>query len=143
MAIDTSPYERQRRGVNDDFAAKSAAATYGRFTSQQRFNRNRDANKRDFGRSVPKFTANYGRRRLTGPMTQSGVYKRALTDYSNDYARSQAELGQDYAGEQSQYDLQLAQYQAERERALADIEMEKARQIALAASNLQALRPYF
>jgi hypothetical protein len=143
MPVDTSVFERQRRGIEDDYAAKSAAATFGRFTGQQRFKRDTADAYRQFSQQTPRFTASYGKRGMTGPGVQSGVYRNALTNYASGFQRDQAASAEDYDTEQNQYQMQLNQYAADRERALADMELDKAKEIAMAAANIQALKPFF
>jgi hypothetical protein len=143
MAIDTSAYEAKRRGITDDYAAKSAAATFGRFTGQQRFARNQNDAQRAFGQALPRFQAGYGRRNMMGPGVRSGVYRNALTNYLSDFQRNQAYAQQDQDTEQNQYGMQLSQYDAERQRALSDLELDKAKEISMAAANIQALKPFF
>lgn len=143
MAIDTSVYERQRRGINEDYTAKSATNAYSRFLSQQRGQRNIADYSRDFQRSVPGLTAAYGRRGLTGGGVKSGVYGRAMQRYVGDYQQNVARQQADLTGEGRQYDLTQAQLATARDRALSDMEVDKAKEIANAASYLSALKPTF
>src|SRR5215510_15860020 len=109
MAIDTSVYEAQRRDINQDYAAKSAANAYSRFLSQQRGDRSIADYSRDFGRKLPGLTAAYGRRGLTGGGVQSGVYGRAMQQYVGDYQQNlNRQLG-DQQTDLRQYDLTEAQ----------------------------------
>lgn len=141
MAVDTSVYERQRRGVNDQYAANASANAYARTLSQRRGNRQLGEMSRQFGRNTPRFTASYGRRGLAGPGVRSGVYQQAMQRYVSDYSRGRNNYLQDMAEQNRQYDLNDARFQNERQRALADIEAAKQRDIALAALNIQQLRP--
>lgn len=143
MAVDTSVYERQRRGINDEYTSKAATNAYSRFISQQRGERGIADYQRDFRRAIPSYTASYGRRGLTGGGVQSGVYQNAMRNYVGDYGQN---LNRMYADQQqglNQFDLQGADLTAQRDRALADMEAEKAREIAMAASYLSALKPQF
>lgn len=143
MAIDTSIYERQRRGINEDYAAKSATNAYSRFLSQQRGDRAIADYSRDFQRGTPKLTAAYGRKGLTGGGVQSGVYGRAMQRYVGDYSQSMDRQLADQQGQMRQYDLSEAQLASARDRALSDMETDKAKEIANAASYLSALKPQF
>ena len=143
MAIDTSVYERQRRGIEDDYATKSATNAYSRFLSQQRGDRNIADYSRDFTRKMPSLTAAYGRRGLAGGGVQSGVYGRAMQNYVGDYQQQMSRAYADQAQEGRQYDLSEAQLTSARDKALADMETDKAKEIALAASYLSALKPQF
>jgi hypothetical protein len=143
MAIDTSVYERQRRGINEDYAAKSATNAYSRFLSQQRGERNIADYSRDFQRKTPGLTAAYGKRGLTGGGVKSGVYGRAMQRYVGDYSQNMDRQLADQATQTRQYDLSEAQLASARDRALSDMETDKAKEIANAASYLSALRPTF
>jgi len=141
MAVDTSVYERARRGVNDQYAANASTNAYARTLSQKRGSRQLGDYSRQFGRNTPRFVASYGRRGLAGPGVQSGVYEQAMQRYVSDYSRGRNDVVQDYADQNRQYDMADARFQSERQRALADIEMAKQREIAMAALNIKQLRP--
>jgi len=143
MAIDTSVYTRQSQGIQNDYAAKSAANTYSRFLSQQRGDRGITDYQQQFNRSLPGVTASYAKRGLAGPGVKSGVYGKAMQTYVGDY---QQNLNRQLADQQSglrQYDLTEAQLAAARDKALSDMETDKAKEIAMAASYLSALKPQF
>jgi hypothetical protein len=143
MAIDTSVYTRQSQGIQNDYASKSATNAYSRFLSQQRGDRGITDYQRDFNRSLPKVTAQYGKRNLAGGGVTSGVYGKAMQTYVGDY---QQNLNRQLADQQTdlrQYDLTEAQLSAARDRALSDMETDKAKEIAMAASYLSALKPTF
>lgn len=143
MAIDTSVWTRQGQGIQNDYAAKSTANTYARFLSQQRGDRGIADYQRDFNRSVPNFTASYGKRGLAGPGVSSGVYGKAMKTYVGDYQQNLDRQLADQQTEMRNYDLTEAQLGAARDRALSDMEVDKAREIANAASYLGALRPTY
>lgn len=143
MAIDTSVYERQRRGIEEDYSSKSAINAYSRFLSQQRGERGITDYTQSFKRSMPKYTASYGRRGLTGGGVRSGVYQNAMRNYLGDYNQNLNRMYADQTTEGRQYDLTEAQLTAARDRSLADMETDKAKEIALAASYLSALKPQF
>lgn len=140
-AVDTSSYERQRRSVNDDYAARSSAGAFSRFLSQKRGSRQLGDLNRSFGESVPGFNASFGRRGLSGPGVRSGVQTNALQRYVGNYQRDVGGLQDQIADQDRQYQLQQAQLDQQRQRALADIEAKKSQEIALAALNLKSLAP--
>lgn len=142
MAVDTSIYERARRGVNDEYAATSASNAYSRFLSQQRGERQRSDAQRGFRRQFPRQTASFGQRGLSGGGVRSGTMQRAMQDFVGDHNRQMSRFDQDMAQDLRQRDLQQSQLDAWRQSALQDIEMQKQKEIASAALNLQALRPY-
>ena len=143
MAIDTSVYERQRRGINDQYTQQAATNAFGRFISQQRGERGIADYTRDWKRSTPKFTASYARRGMAGSGVRSGVYNQAMRNYVGDYQQNLNRQYADVAQQGQQSDLELANYTAARDRAIADMEADKAREIANAAQYLTALKPQF
>jgi hypothetical protein len=143
MTLDTSVYERQRRGLTDDYASKSATNAYARFLSQQRGERNIADYSRDFGRKLPSVTAAYGKRGLASGGVQSGVYGRAMQNYVGDYQQNVSRQYADQAQEGRQYDLSEAELTAAKDRALSDMEVDKAKEIANSAAYLSALKPQF
>lgn len=143
MALNTSIYESQRRSVNDTHAANQATNAYSRTLSQQRGNRNVADFKQSFGRSQPGFTSSWGRRGLTGGGVQSGAFQGALQRRVGDYTRDLGRMQTDMAQNNQQYQMQGARFTQERQNALAEIEARKQAEIAQAALNLTALRPYF
>ena len=143
MALDTSIYEAQRRGINQDYSTKAATNAYSRFLSQQRGDRAIADYSRDFKRQMPGVTAAYAKRGLTGGGVQSGVYGNAMKNYVGDYQQNLSRQYADQATEGRQYDLTAAQLTAARDRALADMETDKAKEIANAAQYLSMLKPTF
>ena len=143
MAIDTSKYEARRRTVNNDWSGKKAANEFGRFTSQQRYTRNKGDLTRDFSRSQNPFMGSMAQRGLTGGGVRSGAFQQALSRRVGDYTQAQGRLGEDYANQARSYDMQGAELDRWRTDALAELEAEKAAEIATAALNIKALRPMF
>lgn len=139
--VDYAGYDTQRRNINTDYAAKTAAGDYGRFVAQQRGSRQVGDLSQQFQRGYPKLAADWGARGQTGPRVQSGFYQQAMQQYLGDQQQSQARLGQDLANEQNGMQLSQAGLDAERARALADLEMQKQREIAALAQNIAAVRP--
>lgn len=140
MAVDFAGYEVQKRNINTDYAAKTAAADYGRHVAQQRGSRQVGDLTQQFARGYPKLAASWGARGAR-PGIQSGFYQQAMQQYLGDYQQSQSYLGQDLANEQNQMQLSQASLDAQRSQALADLEMQKTREIAQLAQNIQAVRP--
>jgi len=143
MPVDTSAFERQRRALTDDYAAKRASNTFGRFVSQQGFQRNQGTNQRNFQRGYGGMAGGWGRRGMTGGKVQSGFWRKALDDYVGDYTRNQGYAQQDYDTQVNQFNNTDAQLDASYQRSLADIEAEKAQLIANTALNIQALKTSF
>lgn len=141
--IDTSGYERSRRGIGDEYAAKGATNAYARFLSQQRSNRQIADYTQNFQRQAPKFTASYGQRGLAGSGVRSGVYGKAMQNYVGDYSQNLNRQYADQAQQLRQYDLTAAEQTASKKSALADLETQKQREIAQAAQYLAALKPQF
>ena len=134
----TSSYNRSVRGVNDDFAAKRTANTFSRSLSQRRGQRGMQDYSRDFRRQVPQFQQNFAGRGLG----DSGVYKRALQNFTGDYARGLGRMQEDMDSQSYQFDMNDRQMVAERDRILAEMELDKASKIALTAQNIAALKPF-
>lgn len=134
----THRYNQAVRGVNDDFAAKRAANTFSRTLSQRRGSRNVADYQQNFRRQLPGFQANYANRGLGN----SGVYQRALQNYSGDYSQGLGRLQEDQQAEEYQFGLDDASLISQRDRALADLEMQKANEIAMTAYHINSLKPY-
>jgi hypothetical protein len=137
-----SAFEAARRGISDKYVNDSATNKFGRFVSQQRGNRQIGDFQRGFQRQMPGFTANWGRRGMTGAGVQSGVFRGAMQRYVGDYTRQLGGMRQDLASDLQGFDLQQAQLDAAKQRALADLQMQQQIQMANTAQNLVALRPY-
>ncbi len=141
MAVNTGAYTAQRRGIDDDYAARTATNEYARTISQQRGSRNLGDMSRSFGREQPKFTASFARRGLSGPGMQSGVFANSMQRYLGDYQRQYAQTQQDQTFEQQQFGMNQANMDAMRQRALADLEAQRQQDIAMAALNIKAIQP--
>ena len=140
MAINNGQYEQQRRGVEQQYAADSTTNAYSRFISQQRGSRTLGDQQRSFGRQLPKQTASYAPRGLSGGGVRSGAMRQSMQNYVGDYARNYGRTEQDLAMQDQQYGLQQSQYDAYRQNALTDIETQRANDIALTAQNIEYLR---
>ena len=139
--IDFSRYEAGRRGIMDEYAGKRAANEFGRFTSQQRFKRNKDDFNRGYRRGQAGFMNNWAQRGLTGGGVRSGSFQDALRRRTTDYTRGLGRMEQDQRWAEMGYDQGDAQIEQMRINALNDLEMAKQRDIAMAALNINALRP--
>ena len=134
----TSSYNRGVRGVNDDFAAKRTANTFSRGLSQRRGSRQMGDATRSFRRQVPSMQQNFAGRGIAN----SGVYKRAMQNFTGDYTRNLGRMQEDLDSAGYQFDLQDRQLVAERDRVLQEMELAKAQQIAMTAQHIQGLKPY-
>lgn len=134
-------YEAQRRGIDDDYAAKSSANAYSRTLSQQRGNRQIGQFQQNFRRELPGFNANFARRGLSGGNVRSGVHSNAFNRYVGDYQSNLGGMQADLAGQDQQFALNQMSLDQMRQSALADLEAQRQQQIALAALNISAVRP--
>lgn len=141
MAVDTSRFEAQRRSILDNYASQSTANTFARQQNRVQADRGQQDFTRGFKRSFPAFNASFGARGLAGPSVQSGVQRQALSNMAGDYTRDLGRMRQDAFSSDQQFGIGQGRLDAMRNQALADLEAEKARQIAMTASNINALRP--
>lgn len=139
MTMDSGYYEASRRGIEDDYAAKMAANTYGRSLAQTRGSRDLAAMRQGFGRAVPRFSAGFAQRGF-GPGTKSGAMQQSMRNFVGDYNTDYTNASNDLVEQLRQFDLNAAQYGQQRTNAFADIELQKAREIQFAAQNIEALR---
>ena len=137
-AQQSSAYNQSVRSVNDDFAAKRTANTFSRALSARQGARKLTDFQTGFRRQVPQFQANYANRGLG----QSGIYQRALRNFTGDYAQDFSRMQEDNAAQGYQFDINDRTMVAERDRVLADLELQKAQRIAQTAMNINALKPY-
>lgn len=143
MPVDESYYEQKRRATNYNYSQQAATNALGRFVSQQRGDRGIQDYTQQYKRGAPSYTAGYAKRGLAGSGVQSGVYGRAMQNYTADYGQGLNRMYADQQTEANQYDLNTANYGAQRDQALADIELDKQREIANAAAYLSALKGQF
>lgn len=137
---DYGGYQRQRADVQYQYGRDATTNAYGRFISQQRGNRSLGDMSRNFSRQLPRYTASFGQRGLSGPGVQSGAMRQSMNNYIGDYAREYGRGQQDLTQELQQYDLEGANLDAWRQQSLAAIEAQKANDIAQAAQNLEFIR---
>ena len=130
-------YQNQRRNLTSDFAARKANNTFARAQSRRDGSRRESDTRRQFKRGAPRVTQNFASRGLGS----SGVYQRALQQYTGDYSRDLARQTEDRYSQDQQYALNDAGYQAEYDRQLGQMEMDKARMIAETAAGITGLRP--
>jgi hypothetical protein len=143
MALDTSIYERARRGIRNQYTSQAAANQTGRFVSQQRGARDISDYKRQFYRGYPAYASTYGRRGAAGPGVQSGVYQQAMSNYLGDYTRNLGRMQNDYRAADWQYGLTANQLLAQRNQGYIDLEMQKAKDIAGVGSWLKQLKAIY
>jgi len=139
-APDYGGYTRRQGDVDYKYSQDAAQNAYGRFLGQQRFERDRSDDSRNFGRSYPGYSASFAQRGVGGPGVDSGIMREQMGRYVGDYARDQSRAYQDQTLRNQQYDLQQANLDQWRAQALTDIETDKANDIAWTAQNLSALR---
>jgi|SaaInlV_125m_DNA_1040241.scaffolds.fasta_scaffold73237_1 hypothetical protein len=132
-----SAYQNQRRNLTSDFAARKANNTFGRAQSRRDGARREADTRRQFKRGAPRVTQNFASRGLGN----SGVYQRALQEYTGDYARDLGRQTENRYAQDQQFAFNDAQYQAEYDRQLGQMELEKARMIAETAAGITGLRP--
>lgn len=137
--VDPSLYTAARRGIRGDYLAQASLNEYNRNVAARKGDRSITDYTREWGKNVPRYTASWAKRGMSGPGVQSGVYKRAFSDYLGDYTRNQGRLQQDYDQGMQQFDLRDSELLAAKNRALADLEMRKAREITNTAAGLRSL----
>lgn len=137
---DYGGYERQKADVNYKYSNDSITNAYSRFISQQRGERGLGDNYRNFQRSFPRYTAQFGRRGLAGPGVESGVMRNSMNNYLGDFARDQGRMQQDLTQGLQSFDLNQVNLDAWRQQSLQGIEADKQRAIANDAAQLDYLR---
>ena len=140
MAYDYGNYERSKNDANYRYGTESATNAYGRFISQQRGSRDLGDMSRNFGRQMPLQKSQFGQRGLAGPGVQSGVMQNSMNNYLGDYARGYGRQQQDTTQQLQGYDLNQDNLNSWYQQSLGDIEGQKARDIAMDASQIDALR---
>ena len=151
MAYDPSIFEQQRRNLELGFSQNAALNAYRRYIAEnagQRAITTGQESAFGFGGQggasylgqVPKLTASYGKRGLQGMGTKSGIYNKALGQYTSDRAKNLGYAQSDLANILRGYDLSQTQGLERYQEGLKDIEAEKARQIAADAQALLGLR---
>ncbi len=137
--VDYAGYETQARNINTDYAAKTAAAAYGRFVAQQRGSRQLGDAARGFSTGYPKLASSWGTRGAR-PGIQSGFYQQAMQNYLGDYQRNTNDINVGIANDTNAANLAQTSLDTERQRALADLELQKQQAIANLAQNIAAVR---
>jgi hypothetical protein len=140
--VDLLGYGRQKNKIYDDYSRQSAANAFGRQQAQQRGSRDLGDFTQGFQRTLPKFTAGFGRRGLAGGGVQSGVMRQAMQDYVGDYTKQLGYMQGDMSDSMHQFDLNQAGFTASRDSALDGLEADKTAMIAQTAANISALKPY-
>lgn len=100
-------YESQLADLTNRYNSKSATDDYAHMVSQQRFGRQRRDMTEGYQQAFPKFTGAWAGRLGSG--IQSGVFRRDLTQQTNNFNRALGDLDQDEAGEKGQYEMMKAQ----------------------------------
>jgi len=141
MAPDLTPITQGQSAVRRNYANNTAANAFSKTLSQKRGNRQLGSFQRNFQRQLPKFTAGFGQRGLSGP-NRSGVMQRAMNQYLGDYTRDLGYMKDDLNDELRQFDFNDARFAAERDAALASLEAQKAAIIAQTAQAVNGLKPF-
>ena len=140
MAMDNNTlaaFQNQRRNLTSDFAARKANNTFNRATARRDGKRREDDTRRNFRRGAPRVTQNFASR----GMGNSGVYQRALQEYTGDYSRDLGRQTEDRYSTDQRYGLEDAGYKAEYDREIGQMDLDKARMIAETAQGITGLRP--
>jgi len=127
----------QRRSIENSYAAQKASNNFGRQRATKQNMQQRGDARKNFQRQTPRVTSNYASRGLGN----SGVYKRALQQFTGDYADQVGQINQAGMDTQNQYDMQDRMYRASYDQALAELENQKAMQITQTAAGINSLRP--
>lgn len=140
-APDLTPILQGQQAARRQYGAQSAANTFSKTLSQQRGNRQIGDMRRGFGRELPKFGAQFGRRGLAGSGIRSGVMQRAMNNYIGDYTRNLGRAQGDMSDNLREFDMNEARFAAERDSTLAGLEAQKAALIAQTAQHIMGLKP--
>tara|TARA_R110000772_G_scaffold75944_9_gene164473 strand:- start:273 stop:698 length:426 start_codon:yes stop_codon:yes gene_type:complete len=132
-----SGFQAQRRNLTSSFATQKSSNTFNRANARRDGARREDDTRRNFKRGAPRVTQNFASRGLGS----SGVYQRALQNYTGDYARDLGRQTEDRYTTDQRYGLEDAGYQAEYDRQLGQLDLDKARMIAETAQGITGLRP--
>jgi len=139
--VDAGYYEQQRRGYEDQYAASMASNAFSRTLGKTRGDRDLSFMRQDFGRQTPGRMASFAQRGMGATSgVRSGVMQRSMQNWLGDFTTQYGQAQNDLNEQLRQFDLQAAQYGASYNSSLADLALQKQRDIALAASNINALR---
>tara|TARA_R110001606_G_scaffold112169_3_gene238861 strand:- start:2296 stop:2721 length:426 start_codon:yes stop_codon:yes gene_type:complete len=130
-------FQNQRRNLASDFSTRKANNTFARAQSRRDGSRSESDTRRRFKRNAPKVSQNYASRGLGN----SGVYQRALQNYTGDYSRDLGRQIENRYSNDQQYSMNDAGYEAEYNRQIGQLDLDKARMIAETAQGITGLRP--
>lgn len=139
-APDLSPILAQQNSIYQQFAQQSAQNTFARNNAATMGQRQIADFQQGFGRSLPKFAAQWGRRGMTGGIG-SGVQQAQTNQFIGDYTRDLGRLRGDIYNQDQQYGFNQAQFEAQRDQALASLQAQKAQLIASTAQHIAGLKP--
>lgn len=143
MAYDASYFEGLRRQALANYTTRAAQNAYQRYLAQTRGERPiLEMKEAAFGarKEVPRLTASYGRRGLTGTGVKSGVFNKALSDYASSRTRQLGYAQQDLTSALRGYDLSAEDLFKQYEESQKDIKEAETRSIAADANELLNLR---
>jgi hypothetical protein len=143
MAYDASYFEGLRRQALSNYTIRAAQNAYQRYLAQTRGERPiLEMKEAAFGarKEVPRLTASYGKRGLTGKGVKSGVFNKALSDYSTARTRQLGYAQQDLTQALRGYDLSAEDLFKQYEDTQKDIKEAETRSIAADANELLNLK---
>jgi hypothetical protein len=115
MAIQSAyAYERALNDLQQQHAATTGVAEFGRSLGQRRFCRDRDDFRRSFTQSQPSFGGGFAQR----GMLNSGMYKQGQRDRYRDYQQTMADMGSQQQLQDMQWTEQARQRDAGYQNAL-------------------------
>jgi hypothetical protein len=141
MVPDMAGAEAARRNTYNNYFDQTGTNAYSRFITQQRGERDLGQQRRQFGRQLPRMTASFGARGLSGPGVKSGVMGRAMQDFVGDNVRNMGYAQQDLTQGLQLHDFQQQMLDRNLQDSLVDIDTQTARNIAETASNIQMIMP--
>jgi hypothetical protein len=136
--VTNSAFNTRRRSIDDTFNAGRAQNTFDRANFARQSTRNISDFRSGFARQTPKFQAHFANRGLG----QSGIYRRALRNFTGDYSRDLGRMYEDDSAGRYQFDLNDAMMKSQYDGQIADLDLQKAQQIAATAKHINALKPY-
>jgi len=136
--FDESPYTIRKSRLDFERDAQKAANQYGRFVSQQRFNRGYENMLRGFDMQRDRLPNSFAAR---GTMN-SGIYQNALGRYAqNRYDVTNDALASQREAERG-YDMRDSEIDSRWNMGMLDVEQEKQARIRSLASQLAGLKQY-
>ena len=142
-APDLTPFAMQEAAARSNFAKASIHNTFNQGRAATMGRRSQEAFQRGFDRSMPKFTAGFAQRGLSGGGISSGVFRNAMQQRIGDFTRQQGYNTADLFDQDQQFNFNRDGYAATLNSELANLNAGKAATIAGTAQHLTALKPYY